>query len=111
MAEPNKLDKIWRNEDGTFKKGHPQSSNGRPKGKTLKEYAKDYLEGLPDEEKTEYLASLPADIVWMMAEGRPQQDTKIDGNLDIKVSKLEEIQSVLKNIANGENKDNSEQSI
>lgn len=75
--KPNKLDKIWRNPDGTFKKGHPQSSDGRPKGKTLKEYAREYLESLPDEEKTEYLATLPPDLVWRMAEGNPQTNTDI----------------------------------
>jgi len=80
MSEnPNKLGKIWRNSDGTFKKGHPQSSDGRPKGKTLKEYAREYLESLPDEEKTEYLASLPADMVWRMAEGNPAQDMTSGG--------------------------------
>lgn len=73
---PIKLENIWRNPDGTFKKGHP-SSGGRPLGKTLKEYAKDYLMSLPDEEKTEFLASLPADIVWRMAEGNPKQDTDL----------------------------------
>ena len=82
LTTPNKLDKIWRNADGTFKKGHPQSSDGRPKGKTLKEYARDYLMLLPDEEKTEYLATLPPEIVWKMAEGNPHQsgDTKIEFN-------------------------------
>ena len=32
---------------------------------------------LPDEEKTEYLATLPKEIVWKMAEGNPKQDTEI----------------------------------
>lgn len=77
MEEPNKLANIWRNTDGTFKKGHPQSSNGRPPGKTLKEYAKEYLMNLPDEQKTEYLASLPAEIVWKMAEGNPKNESDI----------------------------------
>ena len=77
MEEPIKLDKIWRNADGTFKKGHPASSDGRPKGKTLKEYAREYLMTLPDEEKTEYLSSLPGDIVWKMAEGNPANATDI----------------------------------
>jgi predicted phosphoadenosine phosphosulfate sulfurtransferase len=79
MEAPNKLDRIWRNPDGTFKSGHPQSSQGRPKGKTLKEYAREYLMALPDDQKSEYLASLPADIVWKMAEGLPQQDVTSGG--------------------------------
>lgn len=78
--KPIKLDKIWRNPDGTFKKGHPKSSEGRPQGKTLKEYAREYLLNLPEEEKTEYLASLPPDLVWKMAEGNPKQDTDVTSN-------------------------------
>lgn len=81
--QPIKLENIWRNTDGTFKKGHPATSEGRPKGKTLKEYAKDYLMSLPDEQKTEYLASLPADIVWRMAEGNPKQDTDVGGQIKV----------------------------
>ncbi len=94
-----------------FKKGQSGNPNGRPPGKSLKERAKAMLNAMSEEEEQEFLAGIDKRTIWEMAEGKPQQDTKIDGNLDIKVSKLEEIQSVLKNIANGENKDNSEQSI
>ncbi len=58
-----------------FYKGQP-GGPGRPKGKTLKEFAREYLESLPDERKIEYLATLPEEIVWKMAEGNP--DTKSD---------------------------------
>jgi hypothetical protein len=60
-----------------WKKGQSGNMNGRPKGKTLKEFAREYLESLPDDEKVEYLASLPTEIVWKMAEGNPATNTDI----------------------------------
>lgn len=52
-----------------WKKGKSGNPAGRPPGKTLKEFAREYLMSLPDDEKVEYLASLPAEIVWKVAEG------------------------------------------
>lgn len=60
-----------------WKKGQSGNLNGRPKGKTLKEFAREYLMSLPDDEKIEYLASLPTEIVWKMAEGNPENKTDI----------------------------------
>lgn len=60
-----------------WKKGVSANPAGRPKGKTLKEFAREYLMSLPDDEKIDYLASLPTEIVWKMAEGMPQTNTDI----------------------------------
>lgn len=82
---PNKLEIIRKN-DGTFAKGTPPPNPaGRPKGKTLKEFAREYLMNLPDEKKQEYLDKLPAEIAWKMAEGNPHNTSDVmSGNEPIK---------------------------
>jgi len=60
-----------------FKAGNNANPNGRPKGKTLKEFAREYLQSLPDDRKIEYLATLPEEIVWKMAEGNPENKTDL----------------------------------
>jgi len=64
-----------------FTKGDPNiNRQGRPKGKTLKEFAREMLMSMSDEEKVEYMSKLPKEIVWKMAEGMP--DTKTDVTSD-----------------------------
>ena len=66
-----------RNPDGTFGPGNNANPDGRPKGKTMKEFAREFLLKMNDEEKIEWLRSLGKDIVWKMAEGNPHQDTDV----------------------------------
>lgn len=59
-----------------FKKGG-EGGPGRPKGQSLKEFAREFLMNLPDEDKIDYLSCMPEDLVWKMAEGMPETKTDI----------------------------------
>lgn len=75
---------VVRGPDGRILPGSAAlNPKGRPQGKTLKEFAREYLLNLPDDEKKAYLAELPKEIVWKMAEGNPHQSTdeKVDVTL------------------------------
>ena len=60
-----------------WKKGQSGNIMGRPKGKTMKEYAKEYLERMTDDERDKWLEGINKDKIWEMAEGKARQDTDV----------------------------------
>ena len=87
--EPDKQESN-RDEKGRWKPGMSGNLKGRPPGKTMKEYVKEYLARLSDEEKDEWLAGLNKDIIWRMAEGQPKQDTELSGEVKTKIISIDE---------------------
>ena len=74
----NSSEKPW-----LFKPGQSGNPNGRPKGPTLKEYARSWLAGMTQEEKDKFLKELPPETVWRMAEGNPAQDNTSEVNIHV----------------------------
>lgn len=60
-----------------FKEGQSGNPAGRPPGKSLKTYLREYFENLSDEEKAEFFKHIDPEMAWRMAEGNPANATDV----------------------------------
>ena len=60
-----------------WQKGQSGNPAGRPKEKTLKEYAREFLSNMSEDARIEYFKDLDPEVVWKMAEGNPATNTDI----------------------------------
>lgn len=62
-----------------FKPGQSGNPKGRPKGPSLKEWSRSYLESLTDEERMQFMTGIDKKTIWEMAEGKPESKTELTG--------------------------------
>lgn len=74
-----------------FKPGQIANPGGRPKGsKSMKQYAREYLETMSEEDRAEFLNSVDHKTIWEMGEGKPKQDLEMSGELVSKIISVDE---------------------
>jgi hypothetical protein len=78
--EDNILPYMW-------KKGQSGNPAGRPKGKTMKEYAKEMLACQTEEERQEFLHGLPKEVIWKMAEGNATSNDNLNATVKVYIAK------------------------
>lgn len=81
---------LANNKPWLWKKGQSGNIMGRPKGKTMKEYARQYLQRMTDEERDEWLHGIDKEKIWELAEGKPKQDIEVEGESTIHVIQIDE---------------------
>lgn len=89
--ESTEEQKVKQDRPWLFKPGQSGNPGGRPKGsKSLKTFAKEYLHGLPDEDKMEYIAGMDKKDIWEMAEGKAKQDIQAEVEMTSKILSVDE---------------------
>lgn len=72
-----------------WKPGQSGNPSGRPKN-TLKQFARDYIKNMSDEDKIAFLKSVDLKTIWEMGEGKPKQDIEVEGEMITKVISVDE---------------------
>ena len=73
-----------------FKKGVSGNPSGRGKGKSMKEYSKEYLSSMEEEDRIEFLNSVEHKTIWEMGEGKAKQDMEVTGEMVTKIISVDE---------------------
>lgn len=83
IKQPDKQEEN-RNSDGTFPPGVSGNPAGRPKGKTIKEQVKEWLETHPEDmaKFVEHFVKNNKELAWQMLEGKPKQQMEVDVDKD-----------------------------
>lgn len=73
-----------------FKKGQSGNPSGKKPGTiSLKVFAKNYIQGLSDEEKLDFLEGIDKKTVWEMAEDKAGQGVNVTGEMVSKIVRLD----------------------
>ena len=78
MNEDAKKAEIKRDEGGHYLSGNPPGP-GRPKGQSMKEFWKQRLALMTEQEKIDWIKAnkVAAEVIWKMSEGNPTQQTDV----------------------------------
>jgi len=78
--EKQEENKPKRDEHGRLLPGNTANPDGRPKGKTIKERVREWLEEHPNDMESfvQHFVKKNRDLAWQMLEGRPKQDHDVD---------------------------------
>lgn len=74
-----------------YKKGQSGNPGGRPVGSvSMKQYVKNKLLSMTDEEREDFLEGVDKRVVWEMSEGKAKQDVEVSGELTSKIISVDE---------------------